>query len=111
MHDFKQQIKFSSIFKSPIIILTYDSLIQPLPSGALRAVPVWEPFPPGGPSCGGFLRLYGGRRGKVVDMFRRKNGVFLTVPFFFAAVKWLKLLTSFVRQRHLGEPQQRKAGQ
>ena len=52
-----------------------------------------------------------GRRGKVVDMFRRKNGVFLTVPFFFAAVKWLKLLTSFVRQRHLGEPQQRKAGQ
>jgi len=71
---------------------------------------VW-PFPPGGPSCGGFLRLYGGRRGKVVDMFRRKNGVFLTVPFFFAAVKWLKLLTSFVRQRHLGEPQQRKAGQ
>jgi len=44
-------------------------------------------------------------------MFRRKNGVFLTVPFFFAAVKWLKLLTSFVRQRHLGEPQQRKAGQ
>ena len=111
MHDFKQQIKFSSIFKSPIIILTYDSLIHPLPSGALRAVPVWEPFPPGGPSRGGFLGLYGGRRGKVVDMFRRKNGVFLTVPFFFAAVKWLKLLTSFVRQRHLGEPQQRKAGQ
>ena len=80
-------------------------------AGALRAVPVWGPFPPGGPSRGGFLGLYGGRRGKVVDMFRRKNGVFLTVPFFFAAVKWLKLLTSFVRQRHLGEPQQRKAGQ
>jgi len=90
-------------------------------AGALRAVPVWGPFPPGGPSCGSslrggflrgeFIRLYSGRRGKVVDMFRRKNGVFLTVPFFFAAVKWLKLLTSFVRQRHLGEPQQRKAGQ
>ena len=76
-------------------------------AGALRAVPVWGPFPPGGPSCGGFLRLYGGRRGKVVDMFRRKNGVFLTVPFFFAAVKWLKLLTSFVRQRHLGGQQYR----
>jgi len=46
-------------------------------AGALRAVPVWEPFPPGGPSCGsslrggflrgGFIRLYSGRRGKVVD--------------------------------------------
>lgn len=67
MHDFKQQIKFSSIFKSPIIKLTYDSLIQPLPSGALRAVPVWEPFPPGDPSRSGFLGLYGGHRGKVVD--------------------------------------------